>query len=39
MNGKAKTEIYRLIAVSNCNVDAVFNALQELSNDDNLKWE
>ena len=39
MNGKAKTDLFRLIALSNCNVDAVFNALQELLNDDNLKWE
>jgi len=39
MNGKAKTDLYGLIALSNCNVDAVFNALQELLNDDNLKWE
>jgi len=39
MNGKAKTDLYWLIALSNCNVDAVFNVLQELLNDDNLKWD
>ena len=34
MNGKATTDLnYRLIALSNCNVDAVFNALQQLLND------